>query len=63
VEWVGLVAFSFQFFTPLFNDPSVSFYFEATGARLLAARLPKKYRMFWPVLLDRPDYELMEEIG
>jgi hypothetical protein len=41
----------------------VSFYFEATGARLLAARLPKKYRMFWPVLLDRPDYELMEEIG
>ena len=29
--------------------------------RALAARLPKKYRMFWPVLLDRPDYELMEE--
>ena len=27
--------------------------------RALAATLPKKYRMFWPVLLDRPDYELM----
>ena len=31
--------------------------------RALAATLPKKYRMFWPVLLDRPDYELMVESG
>ena len=31
--------------------------------RALAARLPKKYRMFWPVLLDRPDYELMADCG
>jgi hypothetical protein len=29
--------------------------------RALAATLPKKYRMFWPVLLDRPDYELMAD--
>jgi len=25
--------------------------------------LPKKYRMFWPVLLDRSDYELMADCG
>ena len=31
--------------------------------RALAATLPKKYRMFWPVLLDRPDYELIAESG
>ena len=27
--------------------------------RALAARLPKKYRLFGYALLDRPDYELM----
>ncbi len=31
--------------------------------RALAARLPKKYRMFWSVLLDRSDCELMEDCG
>jgi hypothetical protein len=31
--------------------------------RALAVTLPKKYQMFWLVLLDRPDYELMEEVG
>ena len=31
--------------------------------RALAATLPKKYRMFWPVLLDRPDYELIADCG
>ena len=41
------------------NDPHSRKY----PKRALAARLPKKYRMFCPVLLDRPDYELMEEIG
>ena len=41
------------------NDPHSRKY----PKRALAATLPKKYRMFWPVLLDRPDYELMEEIG
>jgi hypothetical protein len=31
--------------------------------RALVATLPKKYRMFWPVLLDRADYKLMAESG
>ena len=41
------------------NDPRSRRY----PKRALAATLPKKYRMFWPVLLDRPDYELMAESG
>ena len=41
------------------NDPHSRKY----PKRALAATLPKKYRMFWPVLLDRPDYELMAESG
>ena len=37
------------------NDPHSRKYPQ----RALAARLPKKYRMFGYALLDRPDYELM----
>ena len=41
------------------NDPHSRKY----PKRALAARLPKKYRMFWPVLLDRSDCELLEDCG